>query len=148
MQYFFIAVLCITAGSLLPIQSGVNSKLSSMTTGSHFAATVSFMIGAIALLTSYVLAGNHFPKPQILGKLPWWIWTGGLMGAFVVLTTIIVVPKIGAVMMVVLFLSGQLVMSIAMDHFSWFDIPYQPVSAGRICGILLVLAGVLLVRKF
>ena len=148
MQYFFIAVLCIAAGSLLPIQAGVNSKLSSMTTGTHFAATTSFMIGTIALLTSYVLAGNHFPRLQILGKLPWWVWTGGLMGAFVVLTTIIVIPKIGAAIMVVLFISGQLLMSIVMDHFCWFDMTYQPVSVGRICGILFVLTGVLLVKRF
>ena len=148
MQYFFIVILCIVVGSFLPIQAGVNSKLGSMTAGPHLAAMISFMVGTIVLLMSYILAGNHLPKLQVLGKLPWWSWSGGIMGAFVVLTTIIVVPKIGASMMVVLFLLGQLTISIAMDHFCWLDVPYQPVSVGRICGILLVLAGVVLVRKY
>ena len=72
---------------------------------------------------------------------------GGLIGAAVVLGSIIAGPKIGALALVGLLLIGQLIASVLMDHFGWFSFPIQKMSEARLLGILLLVGGFLLVRK-
>jgi len=72
---------------------------------------------------------------------------GGLIGAAVVLGSIIAGPKIGALALVGLLLTGQLIASASMDHFGWFSFPIQKMSEARLLGILLLVGGFLLVRK-
>ena len=63
---------------------------------------------------------------------------GGLIGAAVVLGSIIAGPKIGALALVGLLLIGQLIASVLMDHFGWFSFPIQKMSEARLLGILLL----------
>ena len=50
-------------------------------------------------------------------------------------------------MTITLMVGGQLLISLALDHFGVLGVPQQPLSLGRIAGVGLVLAGVLLVRR-
>ncbi|MBT3415854.1 MAG: hypothetical protein HN426_11930, partial [Nitrospina sp.] len=79
--------------------------------------------------------------------MPAWAWGGGLIGAAVVLGSILAGPKIGALALVGLLLTGQLVASVLMDHFGWFGFPIQKMSEARLLGILLLVGGFLLIRK-
>jgi bacterial/archaeal transporter family-2 protein len=44
--------------------------------------------------------------------------------------------------------AGQLLLSVVLDHFGAMGMPKQPINLGRIAGIGLVIAGVLMVRRF
>jgi bacterial/archaeal transporter family-2 protein len=77
---------------------------------------------------------------------PWWVWTGGLLGAFYVLGSIVTAPKLGAATLVALILAGQAIASLAVDHFGWVGFEEQPITALRIVGVLLLAGGVALVR--
>ena len=79
--------------------------------------------------------------------MPVWVWGGGLIGAVVVLGSILAGPKIGMLALVGLLLAGQLVASVLMDHFGWFDFPIQKMSEARWVGILLLVGGFFLIRK-
>ena len=41
-----------------------------------------------------------------------------------------------------------LLIGLILDHFGAFGTPQHPISLGRLAGIALVLAGVLMVRRF
>jgi transporter family-2 protein len=43
--------------------------------------------------------------------------------------------------------AGQLIISLVLDHFGAFGVPRSPVNLGRIAGVALVIAGVILVRR-
>jgi len=44
--------------------------------------------------------------------------------------------------------AGQLITSMVMEHFQIMGTPYQPISLGRIVGVLLIIIGVVAVKKF
>ncbi len=45
-------------------------------------------------------------------------------------------------------IAGQLIGSVALDHFGALGLPQQAISPGRALGIAFLIAGVFLIRKF
>jgi bacterial/archaeal transporter family-2 protein len=146
MSYFYIS-LAFFVGLLLPIQVGINAELARFINSPVLAALVSFFVGGLCLLVSVVLLKVPFPSMGNFSSVPVWSWGGGLIGAAVVLGSIIAGPKIGALALVGLLLAGQLIASVLMDHFGWFGFPVQKLSGIRLAGILLLVGGFLLIRK-
>jgi transporter family-2 protein len=132
------------AGAMLPIQFGINAQLASWVGGSLRAAFVSFVVGTAALLLAVLATSSGWPHRA--GDAPWWVWTGGLLGAFYVLGSIVTAPRLGAATLVALILAGQAIASVLVDHFGWVGFEEQPLTLLRVVGILLLAGGVLLVR--
>jgi transporter family-2 protein len=84
--------------------------------------------------------------PERAGDGPWWIWVGGLLGAFYVLGSIVTAPKLGAATLVALILAGQAIASLLVDHFGWVGFEPHPITGVRVVGVLLLAGGVALVR--
>ena len=84
--------------------------------------------------------------PAALAKVPWWAWTGGVIGALFVASATLLVPRLGAASLICLVVAGQLVGSVVLDHYGVLH-ARQPVDALRIVGLLLVVAGAVLVVK-
>jgi bacterial/archaeal transporter family-2 protein len=82
-----------------------------------------------------------------VANAPWWVWTGGLLGAFYVFASVILTPRLGAATTVALILTGQVLASIAIDHFGLFRVA-QEVTPLRLLGATLIIAGVFFVRRF
>ncbi len=141
--YLFV---CLLAGALMPLQAGVNAQLARWVGHPVTASLVSFAVGALALLVATLAFFRGWPEPDRLAGAPWWIWVGGLLGAFYVLGSVVTAPRLGAATLVALILAGQATASLLVDHFGWVGFPENPVSPGRIAGLLLVAAGVALVR--
>jgi len=77
---------------------------------------------------------------------PWWNWIGGPMGALIVLSGAALAPRLGAAAFIAAVVGGQLACSLVLDHFGLMDLPRQVVTPGRLLGVLLVFAGVVLVK--
>ncbi|HET9322976.1 MAG TPA: DMT family transporter [Gaiellaceae bacterium] len=140
-SYLLFALL---AGAMLPIQFGINAQLAHWVGGSMRAAFVSFLVGAAALLVAVLVAQRGWPDRA--GDAPWWVWTGGLLGAFYVVGSIVTAPKLGAATLVALILAGQAIASLLVDHFGWVGFPENPITPVRLFGVGLLAAGVVLVR--
>ena len=137
-------LFALAAGAMLPIQFGINAQLADWLGGSVRAAFVSFVVGATALLVALLVASRGWPDRAV--DAPWWVWTGGLLGAFYVLGSIVTAPKLGAATLVALILAGQALASLAVDHFGWVGFDEQPVTLLRVVGMLVLAGGVVLVR--
>jgi transporter family-2 protein len=72
---------------------------------------------------------------------------GGLLGAVYVLTTIILAPKLGAATLIAAVVAGQMMASLILDQYGLVGFPVHPVSALRLLGAALVIAGVVLVQR-
>jgi bacterial/archaeal transporter family-2 protein len=136
------------AGAMLPIQFGINAQLATWVDSPLRATLVSFAVGTAALFVVMVAAYRDWPAPERIGSAPWWVWVGGLLGAFYVLGSVVAAPKLGAVTLVALILAGQAVASLLVDHFGWVGFEENPITPGRLLGIAFVAAGVALVRYF
>ncbi len=141
-------VFAFVAGAMIPFQAGVNAQLSHWVHSPVRAAFVSFVVGTIALGAISVLIFKPLPSFSRLGEAPWWVWIGGLLGAFYVAGSVATAPRLGAATLIALVVAGQALASLVVDHFGWVGFREHHVTPGRIAGMTLVLAGVALVRVF
>ena len=56
-------------------------------------------------------------------------------------------PKIGALLFTVMILAGQLGAALLLDHFGWAGFREAPLSLGKLAGLGLVIAGVVLIQR-
>ena len=136
------------AGAMLPFQFGVNAQLAEWLRSPLRATLVSFAVGTAVLLVAMLAFARSWPGSERIGAAPWWVWAGGLLGAFYVLGSVVTAPRLGAATLVAVILAGQAVASLLVDHFGWVGFEENPVTPGRLVGIALVAAGVALVRVF
>ena len=108
--------LALFIGMLLPLQALINASLGKQTFGPVFASLASFMVGTGVLLAWWWLSRPVF-VPAALGKVPWWAWTGGMIGAVFVASATLLVPRLGAASLICLVVAGQLAGSVVLDHF-------------------------------
>lgn len=143
--YIFAAML---AGACAPTQAGINAQLSVFTEDPILAAMISFAVGTVGLLATAVVVRVPIPAIDAMVRLPWWMWCGGLLGAFLVLVTIVLVPKLGAATLMAFFVAGQMIASLMLDHYGLLGYPLHAISFWRVIGILLVICGVVLIKRF
>ena len=139
-------LFAIAAGAMLPIQFGINAQLASWVGSPLRATLVSFVVGAAVLLVATLIFARGLPASGELGGAPWWVWVGGFLGAFYVLGSVVTAPKLGAAALFAFILAGQAAASLAVDHFGWVGFDENPVTPGRLLGMMLVAAGVAAVR--
>lgn len=138
-------VLTAAAGGLIAAQAPINAGLGKAT-GSVAAALVSFSIGTMALAAVVVLSG----KAGGLGStfdVSWYYLLGGLLGAVYVLNALIAVSAIGAGGVAAATIFGQLTTAMVIDRLGLFGLDQTPLTAGRIAGVVLLLAGTVLVVR-
>ena len=141
-------LFAVAAGAMLPVQFGVNSQLANWVGSPIRAAFISFLVGTIALLIISAFVRKPLPSLARLADVPWWVWIGGLLGAFYVTGSIVSAPKLGAVTLAAAIVFGQTLASVLVDQFGWVGFKEQHLSPGRLVGVLLVATGVVLVRAF
>jgi transporter family-2 protein len=116
--------------------------------GNPFWATiVQILVGFILL--AVVLGVTRQPLPVVAGlsRQPWWIWTGGILGAAYVLTLIVSTRPINNLaLMLATVIVGQTIAALLIDHFGWFGLAVHRLTMARVLGVALLLAGVLLIR--
>lgn len=144
----YYLLLALVAGICLPTQAGINAQLGQWTRSPVLAALISFAVGTLTLLIYALVTRAPLPPLASVGTQPWWLWSGGLLGAFFVAVAVILVPKLGATTMLAVVLAGQLLASLIYDHFGLLGFPIHPISAGRLIGVFLLGAGVLLIRNY
>jgi transporter family-2 protein len=148
MEAFYI-LLVLVAGACAPAQAGINSLLLRLWAGNVIlAAMVSFAVGTLALLIAVLVLRIPLPGIGKMVYLPWWLWTGGLMGAFLVATTVAAAPILGAATMIGFMVAGQMVTSLLLDHWGLVGYPIHPISIPRIIGAILLISGVIILKKF
>ena len=139
-------LLVFVAGGMVAIQAPTNAMLSRAGGSALLAALISFSVGTVALLLTWLASSNR-PGAAAFAQVPWYGWLGGLYGAVFVAVAAYAVPKIGVASLIMVGIAGQIVMSLWLDHIGALGLPREPVNLGRIAGALLVLAGVILVRR-
>ena len=141
-------LLAVMAGFCLPTQAGINTQLNLWSGSTILTATISFAVGTVGLAVYALVLRTPWPTGGSIMNHPWWIWSGGLLGAFLVAATVILAPRLGATSMISLIIAGQMFASLFLDHFGWLGYQVHPISGLRIMGGVLVVGGVLLIRLF
>ncbi len=144
---FAFVLLALAAGAALPVQAGINAKLATFVGGPLRASMISFAVGTVALAIVALVATRGLVSTARGGDIPWWGWLGGAVGAGYVASVVAAAPRLGALNLFAAVIFGQLFCSVVLDHFGVLY-KEQAISPGRIAGVVLLAAGVAMVRFF
>jgi len=134
------------AGGFVALQAPINSMLGRQI-GTFQAAFLSFALGTITLTLIVALVKGGFGTVGEARNLPWYYLTGGLLGAIYVTTVLVTVRALGAGAVVAATITGQLTMSVLVDHFGLLGVTRDPISALKLVGIALLGLGTYLVVR-
>lgn len=143
----FSMIAIVLAGGATALQAPTNAKLMTAVGSPVNAAFVSFAVGTAALAVLALIMPTR-PDMAAARGLPWYAWIGGLYGVIFVIAATWGVPRLGVALTITLMVAGQLLVSLVLDHFGAFGAPQSPINLGRLAGVGLVVAGVLMVRRF
>ncbi len=144
---YFLLPISVLIGFSLASQAGVNSQLRLALSNPIQAAFISFLTGTIILGVVALIQGDSWFKPNTLATIPWWAWLGGLLGAFNIAMSIFLAPKLGALVLAISIVCGQVIASLALDQNGWLGYPKIEITFNRVLGALFLVVGMFLVAK-
>jgi bacterial/archaeal transporter family-2 protein len=147
MNKLFWILMAFVAGSVVPLQAGLNAKLGKAGGSTVYASLISFIVGTAALFLYIFLTKQNFSWAGVK-EAPAIAWVGGILGAFFVTVIVLCFPQIGPGLTFGLIVAGQMIVSAFLEHYNILVAEPHPVSWLRLLGIMLVVVGVIIIRQF
>lgn len=142
-----LMVLAIAAGVSIVVQQALNANLRVALNSAAWSGFMSYLVGLLCMGALIVALRDPLPAAAVASRIPWWAWSGGVFGALFIALAIVLVPQIGAAAFIALLVTGQMLASVAFDHYGWLGLAQRPIDLPRIAGVVLLIAGVLLIRR-
>ena len=130
---------------LLPIQTSINSRLSQFTRSSFYASTISFAVGTICLLVLNIIIHPQVLTPEFFSKqtLNYTWFLGGLLGVIYLTGNLLLLPRLGAALTVVITVTGQIIMGVIIDTFGLLGAHQQSFTLFKGVGIIFLITGII-----
>jgi transporter family-2 protein len=137
-----VFALLLAGGAVLAAQSSINGRLGAHA-GVMESAWLTFAVGAV--LTFLLVLFFEPPQEATLMSVPKWQLTGALFGVVYMLAIVFAVPRVGTAAATVSVISGQLLMSLLIDHFGWLDNAQRELDGSRYLAMALLLVAIVLI---
>jgi transporter family-2 protein len=141
----FAVLIMAVVGGCIALQAPMNAGLGKHT-GSFAAATVSFAVGTLLLGAIVVLSGKAGGISEV-AHVNWYLLLGGALGAAYVFSALVLVSQIGAGAVAAATVTGQLTTSVVLDRIGFLGLDREPITASRVAGVGLLLAGTYLIVR-
>jgi transporter family-2 protein len=138
--------LAVAAGISLVVQQALNANLRASLGSAVWSGFTSYLVGTICMALLALALRDPMPPASVTGRVPWWGWSGGLFGAIFIAFAILLIPRLGAATFFALLITGQMLASLAFDHFGLLGVPVHPISLVRTAGAACLILGVVLIR--
>jgi bacterial/archaeal transporter family-2 protein len=145
-MYALFLSAAVLVGGLLAVQAAVNLQLNRAVGTPYGASTIQLGV-ATALLAVLALLAGGIGAAGLVDDVPAWQLLGGLASPLYITSGILLFPRLGAVAAVGLFVTGQMLASLALDLFGLLGVPRQPVSVGIVLGAAAVLVGITVIIR-
>jgi transporter family-2 protein len=105
-------------------------------------------VAAAILLVACLVRQVPMPSLRDLGGImPYPLLVGGACGALILSCVLFALPQVGSAGVIVLFILGQLLAAVLLDHFAVLGIARHAISLQRLAGIAAVAGGAFLVVR-
>ncbi len=131
-------LISILTGVVLSIMVVLNGDLGNAT-GNYISSVIIHFVGLIGIIILLVVTKS---KIKNLKGIPFYMFSGGLIGILTVLFTNISFTNLGVSLTVSLALLGQLVTAIVIDHFGYFDLEINKFEKKKIIGLGIIILGI------
>ena len=141
-MFFVYLIIALAAGVALATQSAINTQLAKAMSGEAVIATfISFAVGTIVLFFIAWVKTDLWGNLSAIPSQPWWKLIGGVLGAIVVFTTVLLAPKLGITAMLFFIIVGQLITAATIDHSGLIGMPIREVNITKFIGLIIVAFG-------
>ncbi|UQS86883.1 DMT family transporter [Nicoliella spurrieriana] len=140
----------LVAGMFQASQAPINGHLGILIGSPTHAALISFFVGAVILLIIGGISEHGYQKVKnaFSHGHPWWVLSGGALGAIYVLANADISPIIGAGTAVILALLGNLFGSVIFDKYGIMGASKKHITIVQYLGIVVMFLGVVIVKLF
>lgn len=136
-------IYSLLAGVLISVQSVFNTRLSEKA-GFWFTNTWVHGTGfALSLIIMLILKDGSLSKLYTVNKL---YWLGGACGVIIVFSVMQGITALGPAYSVAILLITQLLVALLIDSLGLFGIDKVPLSANKLIGIGIMIAGVVVFK--
>jgi bacterial/archaeal transporter family-2 protein len=139
-------LFAIGAGVSFVFQQAVNASLRAEIGSVWWAGFISYLGGTIVMLIAALVLKEPWLSKQMLQRSHLISWSGGLFGAIYIAISILLIPRLGAAMVIALIVAGQMLGSMTFDHFGLLGVPVHPAGIPRLMGAAFLISGVVLIR--
>ena len=144
MSSLFPFCILLVTGALIAVQGTANAALGRSLSLPLFTVVFSAIQLATAVLALAVCKG---PWRYPAGPVPLWQYLGAVLGAVILVGMAFGIARLGTFASLVILLVGQLIMGLVIDHMGLFGAQTQLITAPRLLGMALVLAGVFIIKQ-
>ena len=145
---YILMFLTLIVGGMIPLQAVLNTRLGRQVGGPLMGSLMSFTVGIICLL---VLNMGLNPSAVLQLKptavTPWYLWLGGFLGAIFVGYITWVNQQQGVALTFALVVSGQIFISLIIDHFGLLGSEVRTITLEKLLGAALIIGGLVLIKK-
>lgn len=138
-----LAVILVGMG--IAVETPINAFLAKTSGSVLWASLASFIAGTMVLAAAVAI--RRPPLAQAWAAAPWWAWTGGVYGAFLVSASAWATPKLGAGTTLVAIVASQVALGVVLDHFGVLGLERHPAGWLRLAGVGVVFAGAVMVGR-
>jgi len=124
-------------GILIAIMVTFNGILANYT-DQYVSILIIHMVGFIALIIILILKKEKF---KLKKDIPFYLFSGGLIGVFVVFLNNLCFNSLGASLTLSLGIFGQLVLACFIDHYGLFGLNIYKFKKKKIIGFFIILLG-------
>ncbi len=141
------SILALVMGISVAMQGAINASASKDIGTGTILVVNSIIVTIGALILFFTLPGQKH-SITAFSQLKWYEFTGGVFGFTIIFLAIILFPRLGAGLTLVLAVSAQLTAGMLMEHFGFLGLPQHPITLTKIVGVILIVAGAALVKLF
>ena len=127
-------LLAMGAGGSFVFQQAVNANLRTEIDRPGGQAVVSYLGGTLVMLLVALVLREPWMSKQMLQRSHLISWSGGVIGAIYIAISILLIPRLGAAMVIALIVAGQMLGSLVFDHFGLLGIPVHQASISPVGG--------------
>ena len=137
-------ILALISGALMSIQGVFNTEVTKQTSlwvSTGFVQLTAFFVCVIAWLCT----GRE--NVALLTEVrPWYLLTGGILGAFITITVVQSMGSLGPAQAVIIIVTSQVAVAYLIELFGLFGWCQASFSWRIILGVLIAIAGIVLFR--
>jgi transporter family-2 protein len=147
LELLISALLALGAGVSVVTQQVLNANLKAAVNSAAWSGFVSYLVGFMCMVVLVVVMREPLPSWGVVSRVPPWAWSAGVFGAVFIVIGIVLIPRIGAGTYIALVVAGQMLASLAFDHFGVLGLAQRSADLPRLIGAALLVAGVVLIRR-
>jgi len=140
----FGMMIALLSGALMSVQGVFNTQLTKQS--SLWAATGFVQLTAfIVCIAAWLFTGRQ-SITAVLAARPWYLLTGGVIGAFITITVVKSMNLLGPAQSALLIVTSQVLIAYLIELFGLFGVEKVEFSWRKLIGMALAVAGIILFK--